>query len=224
VKIPVRTLLAFVVIFATYAFAFRPEIGGTALFFWIFGLPHLALAALAVHKLWDDGVLCDRLVPRGGDIAIGVIVAFLLLLSSWAARATLTPPGTSRSAWLFSIYLQLGDPELIQRSFVLTLVLLVIALSEELVWRGMVLEELNERLGTRVGWIAAALLYCLASLPTAYTLRDSVAGLNPLIVFATLGCGLVWTFMAGRLGRLVPGAVSHMVFTYFSAVQFHLPF
>jgi membrane protease YdiL (CAAX protease family) len=224
VNVPIRTVVAFVVIFATYAFAFRPELGGTAAFFWIFGLPHLALAALAVHKLWDDGVARDRLLPRGGDIAIGVIVAFLLLFASWAARATLTPPGTSRSAWLFSIYLQLGDPELIQRSFVLTVVLLVIALCEELIWRGMVLEELNERLGTRAGWVVAALLYCLASLPTAYLLRDSVAGPNPLLVFATLGCGLVWTFLAGRLGRLVPSAVSHMVFTYFSAVQFRLPF
>ena len=223
-RVPVRTLLAFAVIFAAYAFAFRPELGGTALFWWSFGLPHAVLAALAVHKLWDDGVLLDRLAPRGGDIAIGVVVAFVLLLSSWAARATLTPPGTPRSAWLFSIYLQLGDPELIQRSIVLTVVLLGVALCEELVWRGMVLEELNERLGTRGGWVVAALLYCLASLPTAYTLRDSVAGPNPLIVFATLGCGLVWTFMAGRLGRLFPSAVSHMVFTYFSAVQFHLPF
>lgn len=223
-RIPVRTLLAFVVLTATYALAFRPEIGGTASFWWIFGVPHAALAAVAVHKLWNDGTLLDRLVPRGGDISIGFIVAVLLLLSSWAARATLTPPGTARSAWLFSIYLQLGDPELLQRSVVLTLVLLAIVLCEELVWRGLVLEEMNETFGTRRGWLVAALLYCLASVPTAYTLRDSVAGPNPLLVFATLGCGIVWTFMAGRFGRLLPGAISHMVFTYFSAVQFRLPF
>lgn len=223
-KIPVRSLLAFVALTATYAFAFRPELGGTAMFFWIFGLPHALFAAVALHKLWSDGTLLDRVAPRGGDISIGFIVAVVLLASSWAARSTLTPPGTSRSAWLFSIYLQLGDPELIQRSFVLTLVLLAIVLCEELVWRGLVLEEMNETLGTRRGWLGAALLYCLASIPTAYTLRDPVAGPNPLLVFATLGCGIVWTFMAGRFGRLVPGAVSHMVFTYFSAVQFRLPF
>jgi membrane protease YdiL (CAAX protease family) len=220
----VRTLIVFVVLFATYAFAFRPELGGTALFWWSFGLPHLGLAAFAVHKLWNDGTLLDRLMPRGGDISIGFGVAVLLLLSSWAARATITPIGTDRSAWLFSVYLQLGDPELLQHSAILTIALLGIVLCEELVWRGLVLEDMNERFGTRRGWIAAAVLYCLASLPTAYTLRDSVAGLNPLLVFATLGCGIVWTFMAGRFGRLIPGAVSHLVFTYFSAVQFRLPF
>lgn len=223
-KLPVRTLLAFIALTATYAFAFRPELGGTATFFWIFGVPHALLAAVAIHKLWNDGTLLERLVPRGGDISIGFLAAVVLLLSSWAARATLTPPGTQRSAWLFSIYLQLGDPEALQKSVILTLVLLGIVLCEELVWRGLVLEEMNELLGTRRGWLVAALLYSLASVPTAYTLRDPVAGPNPLLVFATLGCGLVWTFMAGRFGRLFPGAVSHMVFTYFSAVQFRLPF
>jgi membrane protease YdiL (CAAX protease family) len=219
-----RTLLVFVVLFATYAFAFRPELGGTAMFWWSFGLPHLALAVLAVYKLWNDGTLLDRLMPRGGDISIGFGVAVVLLLSSWAARATVTPAGTQRSAWLFSVYLQLGDPEVLQHSAILTIALLGIVLCEELVWRGLVLEEMNDRFGTRRGWLAAAGLYCLASLPTAYTLRDSVAGPNPLLVFATLGCGIVWTFMAGRFGRLIPGAVSHLVFTYFSAVQFRLPF
>jgi membrane protease YdiL (CAAX protease family) len=65
-------------------------------------------------------------------------------------------------------------------------------------------------------------LYSLASLPTAYTLR-SAAGLNPLLVLATFGCGLVWTFLTMRVGRLVPAIFSHMAFTYFSVVQFRIP-
>jgi hypothetical protein len=92
--------------------------------------------------------------------------------------------------------------------------------AEELVWRGFVLEELTERFGTRRGWLVAALLYALAALPTVYLQRDPVAGPNPLLVMAAFGCGIVWTFMAGRFGRLLPGVFAHLVFTYFSAVQF----
>jgi uncharacterized protein len=56
-----------------------------------------------------------------------------------------------------------------------------------------------------------------------YSLRDPVAGPNPLLVMAAFGCGLVWTFLAGRFERLLPSIVAHLVFTYFSAVQFRWP-
>jgi hypothetical protein len=66
-------------------------------------------------------------------------------------------------------------------------------------------------------------LYGGATIPTAFGLYHPDAGLNPLLVIAALGCGLVWSFMAARLGRLPPVILSHMTFTYFSAVQFRSP-
>ena len=218
-----RTLLAVAVVTATYAAAFRLELAGQAAFFWAFGLPHLALAALAIHGFRRDGTLSERLSPRWGDLSLGALPAIALLIASWAARAVLAPSGTPRQAWLLRLYLMLGDPETLQHSVFLTGALLVIVLAEELVWRGMVLDELTERFGTRRGWVVAAALYAAAALPTVYTLRDPVAGLNPLLVIAAFGCGLVWTFLSGRCGRLLPSAVSHLVFTYFSAVQFRWP-
>jgi hypothetical protein len=71
--------------------------------------------------------------------------------------------------------------------------------------------------------MVAALLYAATLLPTAVTLRDPVAGLNPLLPIAALGAGIVWSFEASLLKRLAPVALSHMAFTYFSAVQFHWP-
>jgi membrane protease YdiL (CAAX protease family) len=125
---------------------------------------------------------------------------------------------------LLHIYAQAGDPDVVQRSFVYTSVLFAIVIFEELVWRSMVLDELSQRFGPRRGWPLAALLYGVASLPTVYTLRDASAGLNPLLVTAALGCGLVWTFLASLKRRLVPVIIAHGVFTYFSLVQFRWPF
>jgi membrane protease YdiL (CAAX protease family) len=218
-----RVLLAFVVVTASYAAAFRPEFAGTPAFYWVFGIPHLLLATLAVRGFARDGTLKARLSPRGGDITLGALPGIALLVASWAAHAVLVPAGTPRQAWLLRLYLVLGDPDTLQHSVFLTSALALIVVCEELIWRGMVLDELSERFGNRRGFVFATLLYALAALPTVYALRDPVAGPNPLLVIAALGCGLVWTFLAGRFGRLLPSTVAHLVFTYFSAVQFRWP-
>ncbi len=218
-----RVALVFVVVTATYAVAFRPELADSVAFYLTFGLPHLLLAAYAVQKLHKDGTLAARITPRGGDLSIGAVVGLGLLAASWGARAVLAPTGSPRQAWLWRLYLQLGDPDALQHSVLLTSLLCLIVVCEELVWRGLVLEDLTERFGTRRGWIFTALLYALAALPTVYHQRDPFAGPNPLLVVAAFGCGLVWTFMAARFGRLLPSVVSHLVFSYFSAVQFRWP-
>ena len=87
----------------------------------------------------------------------------------------------------------------------------------------MVLDELSARFGPRRGWPLAALCYGVTALPTLFTLRDPLAGLNPLLVTATLGCGIVWSFLASIKGRLLPVVIAHGVFTYFSLVQFRWP-
>ena len=218
-----RVAVVFVVVLAAYAAAFRMELAGRPLFFWLFGIPHVALAVWALHTFKQKGTLSTRLTPRGCDITWGALPGIALLAASWAARSLLVPTGTPRQAWLLRLYLVLGDPETLQHSVFLTGALVVIVIAEELVWRGMVLDALSDRFGPRRGWVMAATLYALAAAPTVYSLRDPVAGPNPLLVMAAFGCGLVWTFLAGRFERLVPSIVAHLVFTYFSAVQFRWP-
>jgi len=215
--------VVFAVVTATYAAAFRPALADSAGFYWVFGVPHVALAAFAARSLAARGKLVPRVMPRGGDLSLGAVAGLGLLVASWGARSVLAPTGSPRQIWLLRLYLQLGDPEHLQHSVFLTGALCTIVLAEELVWRGFVLEELTERFGTRRGWLLAALLYALAALPTVYLQRDPIAGPNPLLVVAAFGCGAVWTFLAGRFGRLLPSAVAHLVFTYFSAVQFRWP-
>lgn len=218
-----RVIATFLLSMLAHGFAFRPELAGSPLFWWTFGLTYAVLVAIALHKMWDDGTLVDLLAPRWGDLSIGMVTASLLLVCSWAARGLLSPEMTPRQAWLVDIYVQIGDPDIVQKSALLSVVVILIAISEEIVWRGMVLHEMNDRLGQRRGWIVTALLYGATALPTLYTLRHPIAGFNPLLVTAAFGCGLVWTFTAARTGRVPPVAFSHAFFTYLSVVQFRLP-
>jgi uncharacterized protein len=217
------TLLTLAVITAAMAFAFRPELAGTPLFWASLAVPYLALAAVALYKLWDEGALVDVLSPRWGDLSLGFMTAAVLLFASWGARAVLAPAGSTRLAWLFRIYAQIGDPDVLQRSVIYTCLLLLIVVCEELVWRSLVLDELTRRFGSRRAWPLAALCYGITALPTLYTLRDPEAGLNPLLVTAALGCGIVWSFLSSIKGRLLPVVIAHGAFTYFSLFQFRWP-
>lgn len=230
-RAPVRTrarelgvvALAVVLTGAGHAYALRPELAGTTQMWLALGLPYVLLGALAVQRFFQDGVLLDRLMPRWGDASIGVVSTGVLLAASWAARAAVAPPDSPRHLWLLELYEQVGPSDAVQRSMALTVAVLVIASLEELTWRGLVLDTLSDVLGSRRAWLLAWLLHPLALLPTAYTMRDDFAGFNPLLPFAALGAGLVWTFLAARLGRLTPGIFAHAAFTYFSIVQFRLP-
>jgi hypothetical protein len=71
--------------------------------------------------------------------------------------------------------------------------------------------------------VLLALAYGASMLPTLWLLRDPDAGLNPLLITAAVGCGLIWSFLAAQFGRLAPVIISHMAFTYFTIVQFRLP-
>ncbi len=208
---------------AAVAFAVRPVHAGTWVMWVGLAVPYALLAALALYKMWDEGTLVDRLTPKWGDLSVGAVTALLLLLASFGARVALAPGGTPRNAWLLRIYIQVGASDALQRSALETVALLGIPLLGELVWRGLVLDQLTDKLGARRAAPLAALLYAVAAAPTLLTLADPVAGPNPLLVIAAIGCGLVWSYTVSIMGRLPPAIFSHMAFVYFSAVQFRWP-
>jgi len=218
-----RIALVILVVAAANAFAFRLDVAGSWQFWAALGVPYAALAAYSLYSLWDAGTMLDVLKPRWGDFSVGFVSAAVLLAGSWAARSVLAPSGSPRQLWFLRVYAQVGDADAVQRSLWLTLVLLGIALGEELVWRGFVLPSAEEHFGPRRGWLVAAFAYALAHVPTVFTLADPIAGPNPLLLIAALGAGLVWTFTAKMTKRLPPVIVSHLAFSYFSVVQFRWP-
>lgn len=218
--------LVWVVPFAltlTVGFAFLPRFAASMTFWWILAIPHGVIATYAALRLRSQGRLTELLRPRWGDLSLGAFVGVLLLVASWAGRETLASVGTPQQAWLLNIYVQVGDPEVVEGSLLITMLLLAIVVSEDLIWRGWTLDSATRLLGERRGWMLAALLYGATMVPTVFTLAAPVAGPNPLLLVAALFCGLVWTFMAHLIGRLPPVLISHAIFSYFSIVQFRQP-
>lgn len=208
------------VVAAAMAFSLRVSLAGSRVMWIGLVVPYAALAALALYRLYDDGTLLDVLKIRAGDMSIGGLTAGLAFGGAWLFERFFLSTSAPRLAWLFRMAVQIGSDH--PSPLVLGLVIVGLAVMEELVWRGLVLGALAESFGTRRAAPLAAFAYALAHVPTMFTLGDPDVGLNPLLVVAALGCGLLWSFTASLVGRLPPVIVSHAVFSYF-AIAMLLP-
>jgi membrane protease YdiL (CAAX protease family) len=211
---------------ASSYFAFRPERSGEVAFWLLAGGPAIVLGGIAVAWAKQQDHLREWLVPEWGDFTRGVVGAVLLFGVSWAFARSVAPVGSSHEIWLVSIYGQLGDPRALRAHALLVAVAIVsVALAEEILWRGMVTQVLSQKVGSRTAWLWAAALYGLAYLPTAWALRVGAGGeggLNPLVVAAALGGGLLWGVMARAFGRLFPSVLAHVVFDWAVVMMFPL--
>ncbi len=204
-------------------FAFDLSRAGTSSLFVILGVPNVAIAALGLYRAYDDGSLKRWMSVRSGDFSRGFAAAAMLFGGAYAFMKLVAPPESPRASWLARLYLQLGDPSSLRKNVgAVVLVIIVMAIAEELVWRGLVIALLEELIGSRRAWVWAAVLYSVAHAPTVWALRDPVAGLNPGIVLAALGCGLVWGAMARRFERLLPGMFAHALFDWTVLMMFRL--
>lgn len=203
-------------------FAFLPANSGTVAFWALAGGPTVLLAVVAAVWARREELLRDWLAPRWGDFTRGVVAAVLLFGVAWAFARILAPVGSHREIWLVSLYGQIGDPHVLQQKAPLVAAtILVVALAEELVWRGMVTQLLADRVGTRSAWVYAAVLYALAYVPTAWSLRAG-GGLDPVLPVAALGAGLLWGAMARSFGSLAPCVLSHALFDWAVVMMFPL--
>jgi membrane protease YdiL (CAAX protease family) len=204
-------------------FAFEVSRAGTPAFFLIMAIPTVVIAALGIARAKHDGVLRSWMSVRSGDFTRGFASAGLLFGAAYAFSKVVTPTASPRTSWLARIYLQLGDPSVLRKHVVIVVAaIIVMAIAEEFVWRGLVTALLEEQIGSQRAWVWAAVLYALAHVPTMWALRDPVAGSNPLIVLAALGAGLLWGGMARRFERLLPGVFSHILFDWSVLMMFRL--
>lgn len=215
--------LAAVTLTAAFGFAFRPALADSALFWLSLAVPLSLWALFGALQLHRTGRLIQLLLPRGGDITWGASLGAILLLLTWLGRTQFVDLGSPRQSWLFLVYLQLGDPDAIQSSALLTATLLLTALSWELIFRGWIQETLDAAWGERHGWLLTWALSGLVVSPTLFLLKTADLGLNPLIFLAALGSGLLFGFLRRLTDRLPPLLIAQAVFTYFALLQFRLP-
>lgn len=174
---------------------------------------YLPLGVWALVYFGKAGLLRERLSMKYGDPSLGIVLGLILAGAGVLGIKTVAPTGSLAESWLFRLYWYAGD---VQKSGTLILLLFVIVTLEELVWRGLVLDRLQSALPRAAPPLSAG-LYALAHVPTVWLLSDPAAGLNPLLVVAALGCGLVWAYARVILGRLFPVIICHVIFTYFMA-------
>jgi membrane protease YdiL (CAAX protease family) len=216
-------------------FAFQVARAGQPSFVLWLAAPLLVVAVLGVLRAHRDGELYRRasfdeggtgagwLNVRSGDFSRGFGGAALLFGAAFAAMKLLAPVGSSREGWLARFYLHLGDLSALRESVGrVVAAIIVLAVAEELVWRGLVVSLLETLVGSRRAWVWAAVLCAAAQAPTLLALRDPVAGPNPVLPAAALVGGLVWGFMARRFGRLLPGIFSHVLFYWTVLMMFRL--
>jgi hypothetical protein len=213
--------VAFAVTIATGAvltYAFDPARAGQASMLGAIGALYALLTAVALVRLHRRGELLRRFRPVSGDMTLGALTAGLLYGAGRIVQLVLAGHGSPREAWVVRLYLQIGDTDAAGHWVVGGAVFAVAAL-EEIVWRGLVMRTLEDALGAKKALLYSALLFALAHAPTAYLLRDPVAGLNPLVVVAALGCSLVWGALVLRTGRMVPALLAHALFSW-SVIEF----
>ena len=204
-------------------FAFEVSRAGTPGFYLFMAVPTVILAVVGVLRAKDDGVLKSWISVRGGDFTRGFAAAAVLFGAAYLFMKMVAPPDSDRASWLARLYLQVGDPAMLRKSVPMVVAALVVmVIAEELLWRGLVISLLEEVIGSSRAWVWAAVLYALAHAPTIWALRDPVAGLNPVIVIAALGCGLVWGGMARKFERLLPSVFSHFLFDWVVIMMFRL--
>jgi membrane protease YdiL (CAAX protease family) len=212
-----------VVIALASSLAFSVDRAGTPSFWAWAVLPGVTVAVLGLLRAHRDGELRDWIRFVWGDPTRGIVSAGLLVGASIAFVHVAAPAGSPRESWMARLYLQFGDPAALREHAVeVAAVVIVAATAEEIVWRGLVTRQIAEVVGSRTAWIWAAVLYALAHAPTIYSLRDPVAGPNPVLVLAALALGLVWGAMTRVFGRLMPAILSHVAFDWCVIMMFRL--
>ena len=204
-------------------FAFQLERAGQLTFVIVLAAPLVVFAGYGISRAIKDGVLKDLVTVRSGDFSRGFAAAGVLFGLAYGASRVFAAQGSPRESWLARIYLQMGDPTMLRKNVAfVVLAIVVLAITEEVVWRGLVTSLLEEKIGTRRAWVWSAVLYALAYAPAVWGLRDPAAGLNPLVPLGALGGGLVWGFMARRYERLLPSVFSHVLFYWTVLMMFRL--
>lgn len=166
--------------------------------------------------------LSKSLKPKQGDLSLGFALAVLLILVCIAGRTLFAQASSEQHAWLLRIFLQVGPAKALEANPLILTQLMAIVIAEEVIFRGAVFLAWEQIMGRR-GWIFASLMYALALSPTIYQLKVDEAGLNPLLFLAAIVAGLVWCFARKISGRMGPGVVAHLIFTYFMLTQLRPP-
>jgi membrane protease YdiL (CAAX protease family) len=216
------SLAALVLLGACSLKAFQAERAGTWSFYYWLVIPVLVLApVLALWRL-ERARLVQLLRPARGDVTLGALLGFVLVLTVWLARTRLLALLGPGQTWLLFVYVQLGDA----RKFEALLPILLLAAGaagHELLFHGYFQDSLSARFGRRMGYLSVVVLTALVYAPSAQLLTPVGAPPNPLFIAIAALVALMNGALVRLTNRLWPGFFARAIFLYFSIAQFRLP-
>lgn len=158
-----------------------------------------AITVLTTAWLLRGHALRSWLNPSIKSIAIGVGVGLVMTLATYPMfrlAANLIPGLNSVVESLYAAARTTTLP--IAMAWVSVMVL-----AEEVLWRGVLLDALEHRMGRHAAFGLSVLSYALAQL-----------GSGSWVVFAlALVCGTLWTLERKLAGSLLPSLISHLIWT-----------
>jgi membrane protease YdiL (CAAX protease family) len=152
----------------------------------------VVLAALVLVRA--HALLLPLLIPSPARLAWGLGAAVLMI----AGTETLYGLDRAGPGWTVAGTAALYG--LLRTSTQAWALLPVVVVAEELVWRGVVQEALDRRLGPAVAVVVAAAAYATAHLPLG----------SPLLAGVAFACGVYWSALRRWTGSLVPSLVCHL--------------
>lgn len=162
---------------------------------WI-GVGGAAITLGMLTLLRERPLLRSLFIPTPGRLAFGLLGG----LAQIAVTYSLYPVVAGHWPWLAQatreLYVTLGATTAIGPLVVIPLVIL----SEELVWRGVVQESLSLRLSLPASVVATALIYGSCHLPA-----------HPLLPALALICGLYWGAWRTVSGSLITPLIAHLM-------------
>ena len=148
-------------------------------------------------------------IPR--DIAWGLGIAVLCLIGAtvategMAALVGLSDPAEASNTSIISD--NEGSPWLIG---VIALVVVGAPLTEELLFRGLILQAFKKSFGPAIAVVGSTLLFTLPHIQADATWRESA-----VLLAAIAAIGLILAGAALRIGRLGPTIIAHLLFNAF---------
>ena len=133
---------------------------------------------------------------KQGHTIWGILTGIVLYFVFWLGRIMVIQLFPSMAGQIDAIYANKAIIPLWAVPILLTLV----AVCEEIFWRGMAQRVISRRYGANAGWLLGAIAYLMVNIWSA----------NFVLIMTSLICGLYWGWLYKRTGSLWPGIISHV--------------
>jgi len=139
------------------------------------------------------------LATKPRDLALGAALGVAMTLATYPVFRLVTALIPSLEPSVESLYADASTHSLVTALAWTTLIII----AEEVLWRGLVLDELDERLPRHASSALSVVTYALAQLGSG----------SFIVLMLALVCGAVWTWQRRATGSITAPLVAHLIWS-----------